>query len=304
MEAILPLTQSATFRAGSLLLPSLLKNYRDLSRLWVASPAAQLSYVRKELSGLNLPPATFISDEELLPELSEHARWGLPPPGGWYRQQVIKLAISERIEGAFYLTLDDDLISVSPFSDSDIIHSGRALRDQDLVGYRMRISKEDDENAAWLTASAWILRCSPLAYQPDLTPSVLSRTAVGSLIKSLRTGRQPSARRWKLAAAVAFITGRKGLNSWRGRLLAHSARWSEYSLYDTHLESRSEFHKYHYHPTNLALLGNAVWKREDFAEWTPSSLDTTGRRLLFNLVQSRAGIGIDKVAERLNEQKR
>ena len=306
MEAILPLTESSARRAALLLLPSLATNYESLDRLWIAAPAKQLDAVAAQVAAVAPPRTKFISDEELLPELAAHTRWGLPTPGGWYRQQVIKLAISERMEGKFYLTLDDDVIAVSRFSDQEILRSDRAPRDQDRAGYQALTAKEPDENAAWMQASAWILNAPPLNYQPDLTPSILSRDAVRGLIDRLKGCRNPTARRWRFAAAVARATGRVGLNGWRGRLLAHNVRWTEYTLYDTHLASRGEFPLRHFLPHDFRVLGNAYfsWTRAQFDGWEPRTHDASGRRLLFNLVQSRSGISPEEVVARVKKAAR
>ncbi len=302
MEAILPLTESSARRAALLLLPSLAANYESLDRLWIAAPAKQLNAVTAQVASVAHPRTIFISDEELLPELAAHKRWGLPSPGGWYRQQVIKLAISERMEGKFYLTLDDDAIAVSRFSDRDILLSDRAPRNQDRDGYRTKLAEEPDENAAWMEASSWILNAPSLNYQPDLTPSILSRDAVRDLTLRLKSCRCPTARRWQVAAAVARVTGRVRLNGWRGRLLAHDVPWTEYTLYDTHLESRDEFLLRHYIPHDFRLLGNAAWTRAQFDSWEPRTLDASGRRLLFNLVQSRTGISPEEIVARVKKK--
>lgn len=301
VEAILPLTESSARRAALLLLPSLTANYESLDRLWIAAPAKQVDAVAAQIAAVAPPRTKFISDEELLPELAALTLWGLPNPGGWYRQQVIKLAISERMGGNFYLTLDDDVIAVNRFSDRDILRSDRAPRDQDRTGYRAKTVEEPDENAAWMQASAWLLDAPPLNYQPDLTPSILSRDAVQGLIDRLKGCRIPTAKRWRLAAAVARATGRVGLNGWRGRLLAHNVRWTEYTLYDTHLESSNAFFRWHYIPDDFRVLGNAYfsWTRAQFDSWRPRTHDALGRRLLFNLVQSRSGISPEEVFARV-----
>jgi len=306
VEAILPLTESSARRAALLLLPSLAANYESLDRLWIAAPAKQLEAVAAQVAAVAPPRTKFISDEELLPELATLNRWGLPPPGGWYRQQVIKLAISERMEGMFYLTLDDDVIAVNRFSDRDILRDERAPRDQDRTGYRAKTAAEPDENAAWMQASAWLLDAPPLNYQPDLTPSILSRKAVQGLIDRLRECRDPVARRWRVAAAVARGTGRVGLNGWKGRLLAHNVPWTEYTLYDTHLESSNSFFLWHYIPDDFRVLGNAYfsWTRAQFDAWKPRTHDGAGRRLLFNLVQSRSGISPEEVVARVKRDAR
>ena len=302
MHAVLPLTQPATERAARILLPSLFRHYRDLDRLWVVAPKSQLASVARELSEFDNSRVTFLSDEEVVPEFGLHRRWGLHPPSGWYRQQLVKLAIAERMSGEFYLTLDDDLLVVSDFSDSEVLRANRAPRTQDRAGHASRNLPPGsaDNLDDWLLWSARVLACEPLDYQPDVTPSILSRSAVLGLAKHLESRCVPRARRWRVAALVGRLCLRRGLSSWRGRLLS-LLPWTEYTLYDTYLVRHADFSGQHYAPDDTLPLGNAAWHARDFDDWRPRGHDALGRRLLFNLVQSRSGVSPDQVVSRIRE---
>jgi hypothetical protein len=302
MHAVLPLAQSAAERAARILLPSLRRHYRDLDHLWVVAPKSQLSSVAHDLSAFADSRVTFLSDEELVPEFALHQRWGLHPPRGWYRQQLVKLAIAERMSGEFYLTLDDDLLAVSDFSDRDILRAHRSPRTQDRAAHATRnLPPGSPENLdEWLLWSARVLACEPLDYQPEVTPSILSRSAVRNLAAHLESRCRPRARRWRIAALAGRLGFRPGLASWRGRLLA-SLPWTEYTLYDTYLVRHADFSRHHYAPDDTLPLGNAAWHARDFDDWRPRSHDALGRRLLFNLVQSRSGISPDQVVSRIRE---
>ncbi|MEO1230548.1 MAG: DUF6492 family protein [Myxococcota bacterium] len=56
----------------------------------------------------------FLPEPELAPELeTSRAR-------GWFKQQLVKLAIHERIESAFYLTFDADVVATRPVAPKDL----------------------------------------------------------------------------------------------------------------------------------------------------------------------------------------
>src|ERR1019366_8238527 len=197
-------------RAAAFLLPSLRRHYRDLGALWVVSPRRDGAIVRAEVEGAKTGlRLCFLADEEVVPELILHERLGFPRVGGWYRQQLVKLAIVDRIAGDFYLTLDDDMFAVTDFGDADCIAAGRALRSQDRVGHRTRnLPPDSPENLdGWLTWSAGILHCAPLDYQPDVTPSILACAAVRHLAAWLEAHAQPAARRWLISAIASRLIG-------------------------------------------------------------------------------------------------
>lgn len=301
MDAVLPVTAASCQRAIAFLLPSLRRHYRDLGTLWVASPRSDLSAVaalmQASTDGLRVQ---FCADEDVVPEFRMHAALGFPRVNGWFRQQLVKLAFAERVSSEFYLILDDDLIAVSDFGDPDCLAGQRALRAQDRVGHRERVIAADspDNLDIWLTWSARVLQCAPLDYQPDVTPSILSRTAVKELAAWIEQHARPTAARWRFGALLAGVTGQRGLRSWRGRLLA-LLPWTEYTLYDTFLVRHGDFAARHREPTDTLLLGNAAWNESQFRNWRPRATDEKGRRLLFNLVASRSGPAIEAVAARL-----
>ena len=63
-----------------------------------------------------------INEEDLLPALRD-----FPKCGGWYRQQLIKLAAANLVNTEFFLTLDADVILCKPLRLENLVRSGRAL---------------------------------------------------------------------------------------------------------------------------------------------------------------------------------
>src|SRR5215813_6569601 len=122
IEAILPLTARDLPRAR-ILLASLRRHALGLRRLWVVCPPADGAQLSRELASGAAPWTTCVLPEtELAPELA-YASWFR----GWYRQQLLKLAIAERIGTPNYLTLDADVICVRRVTPEDLAPHGKGL---------------------------------------------------------------------------------------------------------------------------------------------------------------------------------
>ncbi|MGC1679795.1 MAG: DUF6492 family protein, partial [Pseudolabrys sp.] len=80
------------------------------------------TYVAKFCRTWSSLPLTVINEEDLLPALRD-----FPKCGGWYRQQLIKLAAANLVNTEFFLTLDADVILCKPLRLEDLVRSGRAL---------------------------------------------------------------------------------------------------------------------------------------------------------------------------------
>jgi hypothetical protein len=284
LDAVLPIVAADCERARSILLPSLERCYADLGTLWVICPAGDAPAVR---AALRAPRLEVIDEEALVPELAAQRRLGFPRVSGWFKQQVLKLAAAELVRSEFFLTLDADVFAVSPWCDRDVLRGGRALRQRDKLEYYPE----------WLAWAARVLQCPPLDYQPGLTPVILSREVLKLLAAWVERHVTPGSKRWRVARLAGVLGARWRLTSWRGRLLA-SLPWTEYALYDTFLEREGLFDRFHFLPDDTLLLGNGVWRAEAFDTWRPRTRDAEGRRLLFNLVQSRANIEPARVEAR------
>ncbi len=76
------------------------------------------------------PRFAIVDENELCPELRRDPDTSNAWPRhnrGWHRQQLIKLAIHERVATPFYLTLDADIITARRCRLADLVRDGRAL---------------------------------------------------------------------------------------------------------------------------------------------------------------------------------
>jgi Family of unknown function (DUF6492) len=272
LDAVLPLTAADSLRA-QILFRSLDAFFQPLGTCYVVAPDRDAAAVRAAV-----PDGRYVvlRDSEVIPEIGYfrtaarlRAKLHLvgPPFHGWYVQQLVKLAIADRVATPFYLTLDADVICVRPTSYEDLVRDGRAL-----------VQTTTPNHPEWNDDAERVLGLPRSGRQYAVTPAVLSTDAVRRLADHL----QRRVRR-RLRRVV----------SWRSYLL-RTLPWTEYALYHTFLEKTGLFDRYHVHGGVDAIYANCVWMESEFDEWQPASRghDATFR---FSVVQSATRIPPERV---------
>ena len=193
MDAVLPLCERDLERA-LILVRSLRAHALGLENFWVITPASQLESVRERLTPELGSRIRTVSETEVVPELRS---FGM---GGWQVQQIIKLAMADRVESDFYLTLDADVICTRPVQLDELVRDGRApvhVLDEDI-------------RPAWYAWAAAVLGLTPVRQRilHNVTPTLLSRGGVLALAQHLE-------RRWR---KLQFASGRRSLGNLRQRL--------------------------------------------------------------------------------------
>lgn len=278
MDAVLPLTARDLGRAR-ILLTSLARNLQGLGTLWVVTRASETEAIRAALQ--SEAHVQVLNELELVPEL-RHA-YGLK---GWYRQQVVKLAIAERVATPNYLTLDADVICVRKLSAEDLAPDAKGL---------CHITPRD-LHPDWYRHSRELLGLTPhaTAVSHNVTPAVLHRDGVRELLQRLAD----------LAAAHSFRPGLRGLRqrvqtTLTRRLAPHTraawvyliagAPWTEYALYYSWLEASGRFAMFHTLGAEcIYSTEHSVWRADAarFDSWDPRPLFEGEGPPYFVVVQS------------------
>lgn len=285
LDAVLPLTLR-DYPRFKILLSSMNRFFNDLGICWVVAPDSDLTELK---SAIKDDKFRVISETSLVPELKLYRK-----VSGWYKQQMVKLAIAEKIETDFYLTLDADVICVKPTSFSDLVKDHRAYC------YKHSLDKSPDKFQKWYRNAERVLKISRAQYHHDVTPAILSKAGMLELHKYLsRISNSLSfscIKRYLLfliaKIASGFFNG-KELALWRLYLL-DSLPWTEYSIYYTFLEAFSIFEKFHY-VANTRLSGNSVWYMDDYSTWKPEDSFEGIRNFHFSVIQSNTGIDPNEV---------
>ena len=277
---------------------------KDLFNIvWIVVPDQDLKEIKEKIKDTTY---RVISDSELVPEFKL-----FPKRGGWFNQQLIKLAIASRVETDFYLTLDADVICLRPTHFSDLVKDRRAVYYQ--------YSPDKFEFPEWYE---WAYKVLSLPGHPDqvyynVTPSVLSRDAVlqlqayllecsSSQLKTFRGFNPKSRNSWLLLqvklAQVLLPRGsqrRQQLLDWRSYLL-RSIPWTEYSLYYTFCTAQGLLDRYHIRTDNcLYSTESSIWYKEDYTKWNPASWFSREQDFFFCVLQSTTEISPVEVWEQI-----
>jgi Family of unknown function (DUF6492) len=286
LDAVLPLTARDLERA-ELLFASLDRFFQPLGTCFVVTPDAERASIASELP---CGPWLAVAESEVVPELAWFRRTAAlrtrlhlagPPFHGWFVQQLVKLAIAERVASRFYLTLDADVVCIRPTSYDDLVPGGRAL-----------VQLSPPNHPEWNDDAERVLALPRSGRQWGVTPALFSRDAVAALARHLETRVDPRLRR----VAERLPAGRASdvAASWRSFLL-RNLPWTEYALYHTFLEQTGRFDRYHVLAEDEALYGNNVWIESEFESWQPSA----GGPFHFSVVQSATRVPPARVRARL-----
>lgn len=304
MSAVLPIALADTGRPGSdidrlgLLLTSLASCARPgaFDQLIVVTRPDDLTRVKEEVRRLTTIPSVVIDERDVCPVLASDPAssdaWPAPNKG-WYRQQLIKLAIHRHLSTPFYMTLDSDVVFVRAFSADDLIIDGKAS---------VNVQRQSDYEQMWTPAVAADgiachhdrhERSSRLLGLPRRnqryffgeTPVILSTSIVGALVQHLDS--------------------RTTSGDWQSFLLQNTP-WTEYNLYFSFAEWAGVFSEYHRHghADTVLRLTDSLWlpsecylDGRDLASWSPAASEA--REGVALVVQSYLGYPADQVIVQL-----
>jgi hypothetical protein len=283
VDIVIPLLASDLDRYLRLQRPTFERHYADLGRTWVIARPEDRLTVARATSGLG--GVRVVDERELVPELAVAGAVRPVERRAWYLQQLIKLAAVAAVDTEFALVLDADVVAVRSVADSDLVVDGRALRPRERL----------ETHPRWVIEAAEVLGVEPLDYSASVTPSVLSREAIGLLADHVERSVRP--RRWQVRAASLVPGIRRRLSTWRGRLLA-AFPWTEYQLYDTFLVRSGNFDRFHRYSTDPVLYDNSVWRARHFEGWRTLPREAAPV-YFFSVVQGLARIPVESVREKL-----
>ena len=187
-------------RFERLLWPSFQQNWIQPACLrWlVVCPDADAAPIGRRLQSMGAAAVEVVAEDSLLPSLAGKT--------GWFKQQLVKLAASERVATPHYLTLDADVMLLR-----------RAGLDDLLPGGMPRLgSRRGEDHLDWWAASGRMLQ-SPLTVAAadrvmGVTPTLLETAIARRVLPEV-------ARRNGVEDGAAFL------------FAARKQHWSEYTLY-------------------------------------------------------------------------
>ena len=175
------------------------------------------------------------------------------PNQGWFRQQLIKLAMYEHVDTDCYMTLDSDVIFVKQFSHHDILADGRALTatfGPNELFHLFKAAVASHEVSVRLTR----MRQAETVLRFKLSPEFCNRYYGETPVVLCRPVVEQLARRLEEVHA----------SPWRTALLK-LLPWTEYSLYYLCAEHYGLFDTYHRIGGMDAVLRlqSSLWRSPD-----------------------------------------
>jgi hypothetical protein len=284
LDAVLPLTAGDLPRA-QILFRTLDEFFAPLRTCHVVAPDSDLAAVRR---GLPADRYELAAESDVIPEIGWfrgtarlRAKLHLvgPPIHGWFVQQLVKLAIADRVATPFYLTLDADVLCLRPTGYGDLVRDGRAL-----------VQTAPPNHPEWNDDAERVLSLPRSPRQYAVTPAVLSRDVVAALRGHLE--RRVDERLRRAAARLPQGLPHEIAASWRSFLL-RNLPWTEYAVYFTFAEQTGLFDRHHVLAGENALYGNCVWIEGQFDEWEPAPTHP------FSVVQSATRVSPERVSEKV-----
>jgi Family of unknown function (DUF6492) len=216
--------------------------------------------ISKHLTALCVFSFRIIDEDDLCPEILGSC--------GWYKQQILKLAIAPSIATEWYLILDSDVICVRQVDYTDLISDGRAIWQMEPASCHLN----------WWRGSENILQV-PTAVNPDesvigVTPALMHTESVRQLICRIQE----------------IYSGQ----DWSVTLLENTKKeWTEYTLYWTYILYCQRRHSL-YSESEVRLYASAsIWHKEEVSnlgeDWFKTVFDPSAK-YFFLIFQSRMNI--------------
>jgi glycosyltransferase involved in cell wall biosynthesis len=257
-------------------------NRQDLLRVHVVGRAEELEAIAEALQPYATPWLRYLFWDErvALGALNESEAIG------WYKQQIIKMAVPEWLGAPFWLTLDADVICTKPVGVADLLPGGRALSQGDVI----------DDNwlfAKWAVAVRSVLGnvSPPLSYGISITPLIYAAPIMQAALAMIEFA---NARPWKealLDTGMHAELKRRGEETWAENLFYHTAAVRSGLLRQYHaLCGIDTPHRVH---------GGGIWSRERWPDWDAARAFDRTKLGFFEVCNSYTGVPPEFIAEKI-----
>lgn len=235
---------------------------------------------------LNLDGVKVMVDSDLFIE-KEDAYF----PGGWFKQQALKLKVAEFVKTDKYLILDADMFVTKPTSYDDLVINGKPKISYTPYGI----------HKVWWDSSAKFLGYPVRQYSekdllPGFTPQILLKDVVLELINKLSD--QAEDGDWISHLASNALAGPNA-----DFPQFNNPNWTEYCLYWTFL--MNEYNIDDLYQDNYVLLGMGVWDHNQYKKLPDDYFDQVfdpNSDFYFSVIQSNIhGVSLEKLCTYLGK---
>jgi hypothetical protein len=192
------------------------------------------SLMSKQLESLHLNFSySVINEEDIIPP-EDYALFRKRK--GWFRQQIVKLYISEKVKTEFYICLDSDLLCIKPTSYHDLIKHGKP---------GMNVESKS-VHTYWWKESQKVLKLPNSSYTDGMSSS--TNIFITEEVKNLILYLESIYRRSLSRVLLNWF--------WTDSYLFRR-QWTEYKLYWLFIEFRNKINDY---DPNNKIWGRSIWK--------------------------------------------
>lgn len=240
----------------SLLLRSFVTMFEQdgLEYFFLICPEKDIPEISRLLGSITTDPRyCIISEMDICPEIRKMKNMETGQIEGWYAQQLIKLAIAERIATEFYVTLDSDIFCLRPFSVRDLFFRKKALLNIERKrDYKRTYNKAFAKKELHIKNKRYNNSGLIIGYRRPL------------IKKHLFYGETPVIMHSKSVRELAVHITARFDSPWR-TVLAETRTWTEYTLYFQFLEMTKKLDTIYWKTGCNALLHleKSVWHASD-----------------------------------------
>lgn len=230
-------------------------------------------------------PIEFKSDDDICPELSSYSGWG------WFKQQILKLVISNFVDTELYFTLDADMLFTRKVGYSDFVVNGKPQ-----INLQLSI-----EHTSWWENTSKLMGYDFSTYQveefePSFTPVLMKTIFVRELMEKIKE--KSGDKLW-----ISYLMDIAIEGEYNGSKIM----WTEYCLYYLFVqyEKGGIKNNYHFDKDNSYnfFVGPSIWNQEMFYNLTEegvAEMFDPNRYHFVVVVQSFIEVPVEKIVEKLN----
>ncbi len=224
--------------------------------------------ISRQLTALCVFSFRIVDEDQLCPSIAGSR--------GWYKQQILKLAIAPLIKTEWYLIIDSDVICIRQVDYSDLIQGGRAIWQKEPASL----------HPDWWRGSENILQVSDAVSSDELvigvTPELMHTQSVMQLICRIHE----------------IYSG----TDWSVTLLKSPEPWTEYTLYWTYLLSCNRAHSLYTKSNTVLYMPDSIWHKDQFSklgdDWLKKAFDPSAK-YFFIVFQSNMNIPLSETVRLL-----
>ncbi|PCK09041.1 MAG: hypothetical protein COA42_06060 [Alteromonadaceae bacterium] len=225
-------------------------NVDVIADIFVICPDDEMQEIQENLKKhQNYDTLTFVSEDSLVPDAMKIKAYDPDGRGGWYFQQVLKIACATLVKTDFYITLDSDVILMKPMQVAQLFSGERSFVNVEDKAYYQKMYTEEFAEEEYMVKTGRYLRAVEV-----LELEETERSSVQIF------GETPVTLNKHISNALIAHMSALSDTPWY-ELLMRQSGWTEYGLYFMFAQKTNLLDKYHVvaSPDHVLDLSRSAW---------------------------------------------